>query len=195
MKYIIEHLDPELFDWSLLEYQHISEIVGKEHLIFTNIKNSQNSSERKKLQMLGTVEEKSVKELVQKFAQNKICILDPNAEKTLTTADCKHFAYLVFGGILGDWPPQKRTQKTLSEPLHCETRNLGKEQMSTDTAVYVAKHIASGKNFSDLEFIDELVIPVEEGEEIILPFRFVVENGKPVLAKGYVEFVKKQEMF
>lgn len=192
MRYIIEHLDTELYDWSLLEYTHLSEIVGEKNIIFTNIKKS---TDREKLLTFGTVEEKSVKELIPPLGQKNICILDPHAEKTLTTADCKQFAYLVFGGILGDWPPQKRTQKTLSEPLHCETRNLGNKQMSTDTAVYVAKQITDGKKLSDLEFLDELAIPVDEGEEIILPFRFVMEHGKPVLAKGYIEFVKKQEMF
>ncbi|MEK6921972.1 MAG: hypothetical protein AABX82_08835 [Nanoarchaeota archaeon] len=76
MKYIIEHMDPELFDWCLLEYTHISEIVGKENLIFTNIKKAE---EKKKLETLGSVEQKSVKELNLK----SVCILDPAASKTL----------------------------------------------------------------------------------------------------------------
>ncbi len=183
MKYIVEHLDPELYEWCLLEYTHISEIVGKENLLFTNIK-----KDRKKLEMLGRVEEKSVKELSLK----RVCILDPAASKTLEPKDA--FDYLLFGGILGDWPPQQRTKKEFRE-IDAERRNLGKEQMSTDTAVYVAKKIIEGKKFSEFAFVDELVIPVEDGEEIILPFRFVVEHGKPVLAKGYVEFVKKQDVF
>ena len=188
MKYIIEHLDSELFDWCFLEYSHISEIVGKENLLFTNIKSP---TEKNKIEILGSVEEKSVKKLQLK----KTCILDPEAKKTLVSEDAQQFEYLVFGGILGNWPPQKRTKKELTSKMLCETRNLGKEQMSTDTAVYVAKKIIDGKKFSEFEFIEELTIPVEEGEEIILPFRFVVENNKPVLAKGYIEFVKKSEMF
>jgi ribosome biogenesis SPOUT family RNA methylase Rps3 len=171
-----------------LEYSHISEIVGKENLMFTNIKNPE---EKKKLEAIGSVEEKTVKELNLK----NMCILDPEAKKTLAPEDNKVFNYLVFGGILGNWPPEKRTQKELSNKIVCETRNLGKEQMSTDTAVYVAEKIITGKKFSEFEFIEELTIPVEEGEEIILPFRFVIENSKPVLAKGYIEFVKKSEMF
>lgn len=188
MKYIIEHLDLELFDWCFLEYSHISEIVGKENLIFTNIKNP---DERKKLEALGKVEEKSVKAL--QFEH--MCVLDPEAKKTLAPEDAKQFEYLLFGGILGNWPPEKRTKKELSSKIICETRNLSIEQMSTNTAVYVAKKIIDGKKFSEFEFIEELVIPIEEGEEISLPFRFVVENGKLVLAKGYIEFVKSQEVF
>src|SRR3989338_4746664 len=188
MKYIIEHLDPELYEWCMVEYTHISEIVGKEHLIFTNIKKEE---EKKKLEKIGSVEQKSVKELSLK----RVCILDPAASKTLESRDKQTFDYLVFGGILGDWPPQQRTKKDLSEKMNAEHRNLGEEQMSTNTAVYVAKKIMDGKKFSDFEFIEELVIPIEEGEEISLPFRFVVENGKPILAKGYIEFVKKQDVF
>ncbi|MEK6921636.1 MAG: SAM-dependent methyltransferase [Nanoarchaeota archaeon] len=188
MKYIIEHMDPELFDWCFLEYSHISEIVGKENLLFTNIKNEQ---DRKKLQKLGAVEWKSVKEMNLK----KVCILDPAASQTLESADKQTFDSLLFGGILGDWPPQQRTKKELSSKIDAERRNLGAEQMSTNTAVYVAKKIMDGKRFSEFVFIEELIIPIEDGEEISLPFRFVVEHGKPVLAKGYVEFVKKQDVF
>jgi ribosome biogenesis SPOUT family RNA methylase Rps3 len=188
MKYIIEHLDPELFDWCFLEYSHISEIVGKENLIFTNIKKAE---DKIKLKALGTVEEKSVKEL----HLQKMCVLDPDASNTLAPEDATQFDYLLFGGILGNWPPEKRTKKELSSKINSQTRNLGTEQMSTNTAVYVAKKIIDGKRFSEFEFIEELTIPIEEGEEIILPFRFVIENSKPVLAKGYIEFVKKSEMF
>ncbi len=37
MKFIIEHLEPELYPWCLIEYKHISKIVGKNNLIYTNI--------------------------------------------------------------------------------------------------------------------------------------------------------------
>src|SRR3989344_3510320 len=37
MKYIIEHLEEKVYPWCLLEYTHISTIVGKDNLIFTNI--------------------------------------------------------------------------------------------------------------------------------------------------------------
>jgi len=37
-KFIVEHLDPRLWKWSLLEYSHISDFVGKKNMIFTNIK-------------------------------------------------------------------------------------------------------------------------------------------------------------
>ncbi len=193
---IIEHLEPELYDWCLLEYKHISKIVGKECLIFTNVKSP---DDQKKLAEFGKVEARSVNSgfLTDNLHLDKsrMCLLDPNAGGVLTPYDCKEqFEYLIFGGILGDDPPKGRTKKAFGG-LDCNKRNLGNKQMSTDTAVYVAKKIADGTQFADIEFVDELVIPVAKGEEIILPYRFVVENGKPVLAKGYIDFVKKQEMF
>jgi len=36
--YIIEHLEPKLFPWCMIEYKHISKTVGKSNLWFTNIK-------------------------------------------------------------------------------------------------------------------------------------------------------------
>ena len=37
--YVIEHLEPKLWEWCEIEYESISKIVGKENLWFTNIKN------------------------------------------------------------------------------------------------------------------------------------------------------------
>ncbi|MBI4148313.1 hypothetical protein HY490_03415, partial [Candidatus Woesearchaeota archaeon] len=34
--FVIEHLEPKVFQWCVLEYRHISQIVGKENLWFTN---------------------------------------------------------------------------------------------------------------------------------------------------------------
>ena len=68
MKFVVEHLETELHDWCLIEYEHISEIVGKDNLIFTNIKKQKDV---KKLQKYGAVYEKSVSELNTK----NICVL------------------------------------------------------------------------------------------------------------------------
>ncbi|MBW2977280.1 hypothetical protein KY331_00390 [Candidatus Woesearchaeota archaeon] len=182
MKYIIEHLEPELHEWCLLEYKHISEIVGKNNLIFTNVKDGADN-----LEGLGKVRKESIKELNFK----RICILDPFAEKTLSNQDKEKFDYLIFGGILGDYPMKKRTKAELSDKMDVEKRNIGKEQMSTDTAVYVVKGIIEGKKLEDFEFKDEIEIEIGEGESIQLPFRYVIINGKPLLPKGLIEHLKK----
>src|SRR3989344_3288734 len=97
MKFLIEHLEPELYEWCLIEYRHISKIVGKNRLIFSNIKNE---SDFKKLEKYGTIHSKSISGL--NFED--VCILSQYSEKTLTTNDKNKFKYFVFGGILGDNP-------------------------------------------------------------------------------------------
>jgi len=182
MKYIIEHMEPELYEWCIIEYKHISEIVGKDNLIITNI----NEKDVGKLNGLGEIKTDSVNEL----SLGKACILDANADKELSNED---FEYLVFGGILGDYPPKKRTSKLNLK--NAERRNLGKNQFPTDNAVYVAKQIIDGKKLGDLEFIDHIEIELNDGESVQLPFRYVVVNGKPLVSKELIEHLKKKDSF
>lgn len=180
MKFVIEHLEEKLYPWCLLEYKHISQIVGRKSLMFTYIK----AAQKIKLKQFGEVENKSVLDL----KLDKACFLDPGAKKELSSED--KFDYLVFGGILGDYPPRQRTAEWLAG-RKVKTRNLGKKQMATDTAVYAAKRIIEGKRLSEIKFLDELHLATGKWEEVILPYRYVLEKGKPVLAKGFLQFVKK----
>ena len=187
MLYILEHLEPKLYKWCYLEYQHISKIVGKENLLFTNIKTS---SQRKKLKALGKVEKRSIKE----FSFSNACILDPFAPKTLTPQD--YFTTFIFGGILGDYPMQARTKKELTSKLPYPSRNIGKEQMPTDNAFYVVKEIVEhNKTMQDLHFQDQLLIPIKEGEEIIMPFRYVMVKGHPLLSPTLLHHLKTKKGF
>ena len=192
MKFIIDHLEPELFEWCLLEYGHISEIVGRESLVFTNIKNKKDFE---KLKKYGAVYEKNVSEL--KFSD--ICVLSQYAKKTLETEDNNKFQYLVFGGILGDNPAQKRTDTIIknlkNKNIKFETRNLGDKQMPTDVAVYVSKKILEGKKLSDFKFADELEIEINENESVNLNFRYVIDDGKVIISEKLVEYLRKKEGF
>jgi len=189
MRYIIEHLEEKLYPWCLLEYTHISKMVGKDNLLFTNIA----KKDKKKLSSLGTVHEQSVRHI----PLQKACILDPFASSPLQPSDCEKFNYIIFGGILGDHPMKARTKKELSK--FCKTiptRHLGKEQFSTDNAIYVAKEILEHhKSLKDLNYQDTIEINIAKGESIILPFRYVLINNQPLLAPGFKEFLKKQKMF
>ena len=185
MIYVIEHMDEEMHEWCILEYKHISEIVGKQNLIFTNVKKY-----AEKIKGLGEIHEKSIAEM--NF--EKVCVLDADSKETLKTSDKQKFDYFVFGGILGDNPPQKRTQK-LIKSLKCQTRNLGNKQMSTDTAVLAAKMILNGKKLEQIEFADIITIPIREKEEVILPFRYIIKDGKLMLAPGIVKMLKEQKGF
>ena len=183
-KFIIEHLEPKVYKWCQLEYKHISSVVGRDNLTFTNT----NSSILKKF---GKVENKSVMKL--KFENP--CILDPEAKETLTPKIARQYDFFIFGGILGDDPPRARTGEELSSKLDYPKFNLGKEQMSTDTAVIVTKIICDGKNLSELKFQEGIEIDISEGESVQLPYKYLLVNGKPMLPDGLVELLKKQEEF
>ena len=182
-KFIIEHLEPEVYPWCLLEYAHISKRVGKTNLIFTNV-----TKGAIKLKNLGEIKKESVKDLKLKRA----CILDPTAQKTLTPEIAKQCDYFIFGGILGDNPQRFRTKKELSSKLNFPKFNLGAKQMSTDTAVIVCKKIVDGVNLDKLKFVEEYFVDEGEGLERIMPYRYLVEAGKVVFTPGLRKLLKKQ---
>jgi len=186
MIYIIEHLEPKLWNWCKVEYKNISQTVGKDNLWFTNIKDG-----GKFLEKFGKVFSASVKEMNLK----NVCILDPDSKETLTTKDTKKFDYLIFGGILGDYPPKKRTKKELTKFMEGETRNIGKKQMATNNAVYVVHQIALGKKMSDLKFQQNLEIPTGKFESIILPYKYVLVEGKPLICKETIKYLKNKKEF
>lgn len=187
MIYVVEHLEPFLSKWVRLEYAHISAIVGKKNLLFTNIKKKADAA---RLVHLGKVSPKSVTKLKLKNA----CILDPSSKLALSRKDA-HFRYLIFGGILGDAPMLGRTKKELSSKLSLPARNLGRRQMSTDTAIYVAKKIISGIPFSKIRFRDKIEIAIAKHESVILPFRYALVKNKPLLPPGLVAYLKARKIF
>lgn len=180
-KIIIEHLDKRLWKWSLMEYKHASVLIGKKNIIFTNIKTEK---AREKLKDYGTI----FKEKIEKLNLKNACVLDPLAKETLKPNE--KFDYLIVGGILGDYPPQKRTKKELTDKLNFPARNLGKIQMSTNTAAYVAWKIINGTSIEKMKF-KKLRIKIGKYQEVILPFRYLIENKKFVLPDGYIELAKK----
>ena len=184
MKFIIEHLEQKLSEWRMIEYKRMSQLVGKNNLIFTNLK----PQTKKALEELGEVTEKKAKEI----AKGKVCILDQNAKKELSSDD--KFDYVIFGGILGDEPPTGKTNLIERNP-DWETRTLGNKQMSTDTAVNVTKLILEGTPLNKLKFIEEPEIPIKEGESVILPFRYLEKDGKPVMSEEIIEMLKKKKGF
>lgn len=185
-KFVIEHLEPRVWKWSLFEYEHISALVGKKNLLFSNVKNSV-----RVLGNLGSVDSRSVVE----FADKSACILDPEADKELFPDEAKCFSQFIFGGILGDDPPKARTRPLLSSKVSCASRNLGKSQFSTDNAVLVVKKILEGFSLSELKFQDGFEVAVREGESILLPYRYVLLDGKPFVSEGLVNWLKKRKCF
>ncbi len=171
-------MEPELSEWCYAEYQNISKIVGKNNLIFTNTNET-------KLKTLGTVKNQSVTQLNLK----KACLLDPSAKETLKPQDKNKFDYLIFGGILGDYPRKKRTEP-LAKQLKIPTRNIGHKQMSTDNAVLTAFIIISSTPLQKIKFKDKLTIPIQKGEEVILPYRYILINGQPFISQKIINYLK-----
>ena len=191
MKFIIEHLEPQLYEWCLIEYEHISKIVGKKNLFFTNI--SEKMTSRKsffRLNKLGKVHTKKFSEIASENFFHGICLLSQFAKNTLKTTDKRKFQYFVFGGILGDAPAKKRTNvlinKLKKSKINFETRNLGSKQMPTDVAVYVTKMILDGKKFNEIKFFDNVEIEINENESVILPFRYVIDGNKLIISEKLV---------
>ena len=187
--FIIEHLEPRLSKWCLIEYKHISEIAGKRNLWLANVKRE---SERKKLEGYGRLSKESASELSLKNA----CILDPDAKKTLMPKEARKFRYFIFGGILGDYPAKKRTKEKLTRFVkNAAARNIGKKQFSTDNAVYVVKQIVNGKNLKNLKFKDRIEIQKNNVESFILPYRYALLNGKPLISNELTKFLKRKRGF
>lgn len=187
MIFIIEHLEPELNDWSIIEYKHISKMVGKKNLWFTNVSNQKDI---KALEKLGKVISAPARELELK----RFIILDPEAETTLTPKDAINHEYILFGGILGDHPPRKRTQQELTCFFpNAEIRNIGKFQMTTDNAVYTANQIIKGIPFEKLKFQDNITIQLNEKESVDFPFRYNIVSGKPLFSPALIKYLKKKE--
>jgi ribosome biogenesis SPOUT family RNA methylase Rps3 len=183
--FIIEHLEPKVWDWCTIEYRHISQMVGKQNLWITN-------TNSKILSEIATAKTQSVTTLNLKNA----CVLDPDAKTTLTPEEAKQFDFFIFGGILGDDPPQKRTFPELTSKLPKATaRNLGPHQMSTDTAVYVTLQIVKGKKLSDIKFQDSIEIKLAKNESTILPYQYVLINGKPMISEELVNYIKERKGF
>lgn len=188
--YIIEHLEPKLWPWCVIEYKNISKIVGKNNLWFTNIKKSDST----KLKKYGRV----IKDSAKSIKLENCCVLDPEAEKLLNPKEAKQFNYFIFGGILGDYPPRKRTKTELTKFLKkYKKRNLGKEQMATDNAVYVAKKIILGTPIKKIKFINSPEIVLNKSKQItestILPYKYPLKNNKPLISKEIINYLKKND--
>ena len=103
---------------------------------------------------------------------------------------------LIFGGILGDYPPKKRTGPELTQFMkNTEVRDIGKEQMSTDNAVYTVKQIADGRRFDELKFKDKVSIQLDKFEFVDLPYRYNLVNGKPFMSPKIISYLKKNGAF
>jgi len=187
--FVIEHLEPKTGKWLLFEYEHASEIVGKNRLLFTNVKRK---SDRLKLSKFGAVEQKSAAEI---FNHAKVVILDPKAELPLKPEDFIGKEAVVIGGILGDHPPKGRTSKLLTSRFpSAAVRNIGKSQFSIDGAVYVAKLVSEGTPLEAIPIQKGLSLKLNQFGEVYLPYAYPLHDGKPVISQKLVAYLLSNEI-
>ncbi len=194
LKLIVEHLEPKLTEWLLLEYRHASKWWYPD-LIFTNVKSGEDAE---KLGQLGEVMRERFYEVVEE--SDKIVVLDPFGEKVLEPEDLKDASFVVIGGICGDVEFDGRTRKMVTaQALSClrnvVVRNLGRVHFPIDQAAIIAKLVAEGRKLDEIEVREGMDIVLEESRGfkrvVHLPYGYVVINDRVQLADGFTEFLKK----
>jgi ribosome biogenesis SPOUT family RNA methylase Rps3 len=142
--FIVEHMDPELEKWQILEYSTIAKECADSNSQFIL------SGLPKAVPELSSVEQspQSVDDLVSSanIPKERVCLLDPRGESDLAPEDGDKFDVFVFGGILGDDPPRDRTAELRVKGFG--GRRLGKEQLTTDTAARVTRIVVQEKSKS-----------------------------------------------
>ena len=140
--FIVEHMDPELEKWQILEYSTIASECASASSQFIL------SGLPKHVSDLSQVEQSpsSVDDLVSGagIPKERVCLLDPRGESDLAPEDGDKFDVFVFGGILGDDPPRDRTAELRVKGFG--GRRLGKGQLTTDTAARVTRIVVQEKS-------------------------------------------------
>ena len=204
----IENCEP-YSEWLMLEYKHSLE--SWPGIVFTNVPdaklhqtlsaflkiidffkdsagNESKSGAGKSAK--GAVHKSSLSGL-KEFQPKKTIVLDPAAPKALATADMDKAGALVVGGILGSEGFTGKTGRLLTEKLGCQGRNLGKIQLSIDSAVVVCRLIALGMKLEKIKLSTELEIQHDDGHSTVLPYGYPVLNGKLIFTPGLKEYLKK----
>lgn len=159
--YVVEHLDPELEQWSALEYSTIaseSHAAGSDFILSSVSPLLQVPTEVSQVPGM-RIEQRGVEQL---FADRKdrVCLLDPSAKEELSPGDGGAFEVFLFGGILGDDPPRgwqltmrSKRQWLIEVDRTSELRKkgyvgrrLGPVQMTTDTAVRTTRMVVQDKS-------------------------------------------------
>ena len=182
---VIEHCEPSLSEWLMLEYKHAAKLWD-DALLFTRVTDKKTAQV---LQKLGKTEKKKAKDV---YSKKKCIILDPQAKKPLSPKDCQTFDVIIIGGLLGYEKPQGRTKQMITNETTFETRHLGPLQLTIDGAVFVTKAICLGLNLKDIEITREIEIIHNPIHSTILPFGYPVIDNVPMITPGLVKYLTKK---
>ncbi|KAF8160900.1 SAM-dependent RNA methyltransferase [Crassisporium funariophilum] len=198
--YVIEHMEEDeetpkaIPPWVELEYTHMRMMAGPDALVqFTHLSqsssvflNSAFAENAGRSLSKFSCHQAGVLELMEqsKISLDKVCLLDPKAEKELSPEDGDgRFEWFLFGGILGDDPPRDRTSELRN--LGFPTRHLGSIQMTTDTALGVTKLVIHDRiPLNEVPYIDHPTIRFNSKESVEMPFRYIADGKEPRLPPG-----------
>lgn len=100
--YVVEHLDPELGPWSMLEYAAIAQECSSADAAFYLSSIPANLSVPNELAAeRGIIIEYHSAEEIFADRKHRVCLLDPAASADLSPEDIEIFDIFLFGGILG----------------------------------------------------------------------------------------------
>ncbi|PPQ99390.1 hypothetical protein CVT24_005373 [Panaeolus cyanescens] len=194
-----EQTPKSLPPWVELEYAHMRIFAGPEaHVQFTHLSKASSSSLTKIFAensdptlAKATSYTEGVIEILEKsgIPIEKVCLLDPRAEKELSPEDGDgRFDCFLFGGILGDDPPRDRTGELRA--LGFPGRRLGPVQMTTDTALGVTKLVVDDRiPLDEIPYIDFPTIRFNAKESVEMPFRYIKQGDEPRLPPGMKELL------
>ncbi|KAF2872488.1 SAM-dependent RNA methyltransferase [Massariosphaeria phaeospora] len=190
--FVVEHLDPELEEWSSCEYYTIASechATGAQFLL-SSVSPTLKLSEKLQRAKGLNVETRSVEDIYAD-KKDKVCLLDPAASKDLNPQDGDMFDIFLFGGILGDDPPRDRTSELRKKGY--EGRRLGPVQMSTDTAVRVTRMVVQDRiPVEKIPYIDSPELIINKNESTEMPYRYVKGNdGQPIMPEGMMDLIIK----
>ncbi|TFK28312.1 DUF431-domain-containing protein [Coprinopsis marcescibilis] len=207
--YVIEHMEEDdestktIPPWVELEYAHMRILAGPQAQVhFTSLSETSTNFLNKSVSVSGQEVDGSkakaqfhregILQLIEKSGVplERVCLLDPRAEKALTPEDGAEgaFEWFLFGGILGDDPPRDRTAEL--RKLGFPNRHLGSIQMTTDTALGVTKIVVDDKMPLDkIQYVDHPTIKFNSKESVEMPFRYIANGSEPRLPPGMRELL------
>ncbi|TFK52826.1 DUF431-domain-containing protein [Heliocybe sulcata] len=196
-----ENTPQSLPEWVVLEYQHMRTLAGPSSSVhFTHLSQSSTDSLTSMFSSAPSASTLAAAhahtESILPFLSSlsipleKVCLLDPKATKEISPADAMEFNCFLFGGILGDDPPRDRTSELRA--LGFPSRHLGPVQMTTDTALGVTKQVVEeGVPLSKIPYIDFPTIQFSAKESVEMPFRYISQDGSPLLPPGMKDLLKR----
>mgnify|MGYP000265221396 CR=1 FL=1 len=194
IKIIVENLEESISKWLYIEYKNLARLVGKENVLFTNIKGEYEYRCMKKI--TDNVFKESISSLT--FKESRLIVLDPDAYEPLKTTDFTGDTIVLIGGIMGDFPPKHRTRLEISSKIKNENfkevifRNLGSGQFPIDMAGLVALMVFNGTELEKIDIIYGLEIEVGKNNSIYLPYAYPLIEGKPAISEEEIEYLKKR---